>query len=173
MSFYVWILSGILWYTFFLSSLLLSSLARRRFHPRQTSGQAMVTGVYPSPPPVRAFIVCRAYYIGFIQHSHCSSIFIECNLLTLSCFPPINFLMQEKVPTSMHSVRLEPTKLILIDTRTTYQATGEYTCTGVTVIHSGTAVSRHLVIRHCHGPAVTFSFFFSLFSFFEEKGFPK
>ena len=33
--------------------------------------------------------------------------------------------MQEKVPTSMHSVRLEPTKLILIGTRTTYQAAGD------------------------------------------------
>ena len=33
--------------------------------------------------------------------------------------------MQEKAPTSMHSVRLEPTKSILIGTRTTYQATGD------------------------------------------------
>ena len=32
--------------------------------------------------------------------------------------------MQEIVPTSMHSVRLEPTGLILIGTWTTYQATG-------------------------------------------------
>ena len=44
---------------------------------------------------------------------------------TLSRFPPINLFMQEKVPTSMHSVRLEPTKWILIGTRTTYQATGD------------------------------------------------
>ena len=35
------------------------------------------------------------------------------------------FFMQEKAPTSMHSVRLEPTKLILIAARTTYQATGD------------------------------------------------
>ena len=36
---------------FFKSSLLLSSLTRRRFYPQQTSGQqAVVTGVYPSPP---------------------------------------------------------------------------------------------------------------------------
>ena len=35
--------------------------------------------------------------------------------------------MQEKVPTSMHSVRLEPTKLTLAGTRTTYedQTTGD------------------------------------------------
>ena len=31
--------------------------------------------------------------------------------------------MQEKAPTSMHSVRLGPTKLVLVGTRTTYQAT--------------------------------------------------
>ena len=35
-----------------------------------------------------------------------------------------HFFMQEKVPTGMHSVRLEPAKLFLIGTRTTYQATG-------------------------------------------------
>ena len=33
--------------------------------------------------------------------------------------------MREKVPTSMHSVRLELTNLILIRTRTTYEATGD------------------------------------------------
>ena len=38
--------------TFFLLffSLLLSSLTRRRFYPLRASGQAVVTGVYPSPP---------------------------------------------------------------------------------------------------------------------------
>ena len=34
--------------------------------------------------------------------------------------------MQEKALASVHSVGLEPTKLILIGTRTTYQATGVY-----------------------------------------------
>ena len=33
--------------------------------------------------------------------------------------------MQQKVPTSLYSVTLEPTKLILVGTRTTYSATGE------------------------------------------------
>ena len=44
--------------------------------------------------------------------------------------------MQEKVSTltSMHSVRLEPTKLILIGTRTTYQATGDADCGSTRVI---------------------------------------
>ena len=34
-----------------------------------------------------------------------------------------HFFRQEQVPTSMHSVRLEPTKLILLGTRTTYSST--------------------------------------------------
>ena len=33
-----------------LSSLLLSSSTRRRFDPQRSSGQAVVTGVVPSPP---------------------------------------------------------------------------------------------------------------------------
>ena len=33
--------------------------------------------------------------------------------------------MQEKVLTSVRLVRLEPTKLILVGTRTTYQSTGD------------------------------------------------
>ena len=35
---------------FFKSSLLLSSSTRRRFYPQRSSGQAVVTGVVPSPP---------------------------------------------------------------------------------------------------------------------------
>ena len=38
----------------------------------------------------------------------------------------------------MHSVRLEPTKLILIGTRTTYQATGDA---------GTTALKRDIIIR--------------------------
>ena len=34
----------------FLSSLLLSTSTRRRFYPQRSSGQAVVTGVVPSPP---------------------------------------------------------------------------------------------------------------------------
>ena len=36
-----------------------------------------------------------------------------------------SILIQEKVPTSMHSVRLEPTQLIVEGTRINYQATGD------------------------------------------------
>ena len=50
----------ILVFSFFFSwsSFLLSSSTRinRRFYPQRSSGQAVVTGVVPSPPPVRAFI---------------------------------------------------------------------------------------------------------------------
>ena len=38
------------YFSFFLSSLLLSSLTRRRFYPQRSSGQAEITGGVPSPP---------------------------------------------------------------------------------------------------------------------------
>ena len=47
---------------FFSSSLSLSSRACTRFYPKPSSGQAVVTGAYPSSPPARAFVFCR---IGF------------------------------------------------------------------------------------------------------------
>ena len=53
---------------------LLSSSTRRRFYPQRSSGQAVVTGVVPAPPRVRAFI----FIARRVQHSPCSSIFIEC-----------------------------------------------------------------------------------------------
>ena len=46
----------------------------RRFHPQQPSGQAVVTGVVPSPP----LYVPSRFIAHRVQHSHCSSIFIEC-----------------------------------------------------------------------------------------------
>ena len=74
-----------------------------------------------------------------VQHSHCSSTVIECCQLVLSRLPLIIFFsIKSPVRTSMHSVRLEPTNLILLTaagTRTTYQATvdnisvsGRYIC---------------------------------------------
>ena len=59
---------------FFKSSLSLSSSTRRTFYPQRSSGQAVVTGVVASSPRYlpSIFIAHR------IQHSHCSSIFIEC-----------------------------------------------------------------------------------------------
>ena len=63
-------------YGFFLSSsLLLSSLTITRFYPQRGSGQAVVTGLYPSPPRY-----APSFFIAHrIQHSHCSSIFTECS----------------------------------------------------------------------------------------------
>ena len=105
----------------FPSSLLLSSLNRRRFHPqRSSSGQAVLTGVVPSPPRyVASFFVAHR-----VQHySPCSSIFIECMqlahafalsaifLLIITIIPGRYSLYGRKSPrTSMHSVRLEPTE---------------------------------------------------------------
>ena len=69
----------------FLSSLLLSSLTRRRVYPQRSFGQAVVTGVVQSPP----WYVALFFVVHRVQRSHCSSIFIECSLLTLSRFPLI------------------------------------------------------------------------------------
>ena len=55
-------------------SLLLSSSTRRRLYPRRSSGQAVVTGVVPSPPRY----VPSSFIAHRVHNSHCSSIFIEC-----------------------------------------------------------------------------------------------
>ena len=51
----------------------------------------VVTGVVPSPRYVPSIFIAHR-----VQHSHCSSIFIECCSLTLSRFPLINFLCGKK-----------------------------------------------------------------------------
>ena len=58
----------------FFPSLLLSSSTRRRFYTQRPSGQAVVTGVVPSPPRY----VPSIFIAHRVQHSHSSSIFIEC-----------------------------------------------------------------------------------------------
>ena len=65
----------VFFFFFFQSSLLLSSLTRKRFYPQRSSGQAVVRGVVPSPPPR---YVPSTFIADRVQHSHCSSIFIEC-----------------------------------------------------------------------------------------------
>ena len=61
---------------FFLPLRSLSSLTRRRFClQRSSSGLAVVTGVVPSPPRY----VPLLFVAHSVQHSHCSSIFIECS----------------------------------------------------------------------------------------------
>ena len=61
-------------FVFLMITLPLSSLTRGRFYPQQSSsGQAVVAGVVPSPPRhVLSFFVAHR-----VQHSHCTSIFIE------------------------------------------------------------------------------------------------
>ena len=58
--------------------------------------------------------------------------------------------MQEEAPTRIYehalSVRLEPTKLILTGTRTTYQATGDAGSTGGGIIR-GTSYKRNAHMR--------------------------
>ena len=67
-----------------------------------------------------------------VQHSLCSSIFIECCSILLSRYPLVNFYARKKsLRTNMHSVRLEPTKLILAGTQTTYQANGDARYIGI------------------------------------------
>ena len=110
----------VLLFVFFLSSRLLSSSTRRRFYPQRSSGEAVVTGVVPSPRYVPSIFVAHR-----VQHSHCSSIFIECCYLTLSRFPLINFNARKSPYEYVLSVRIEPTKLIKVGTRITYQATGD------------------------------------------------
>ena len=52
------------------------TITRGRSYPQRASGQAVVTGVYPSPPRyVPSFFAAHR-----VQHSHRSSIFIECSI---------------------------------------------------------------------------------------------
>ena len=103
----------------FLIITLLSSSTRRRFHPQRSSGQAVVTGVVPSPRYVPSIFIAHR-----VQHSHCSSIFIECWKLTLSRFPLIIFLSKKK---SLRVCALGENWLILVGTTITYQAAGDAT----------------------------------------------
>ena len=86
-------------------------------HTRHTSdfpasGQVVVTGVVPSPPPVLAFIFVIAHRV---QQSHCSSIFHRVLLLTHAlAFSTSQFVRKKKSPriyASMHSGGFELTKL--------------------------------------------------------------
>ena len=93
-----------------------------RFHPQRSSGQSRGRRCNPFPSPVRVFVLIAHR----VQHSHYFSlIFIECLPTHALAHSADHFFKKEKVLTSasMHSVRLEPTKLILVGTRTTYRAT--------------------------------------------------
>ena len=104
------------------------------YFPAQLAGGFTLSDLLDKPwsqvssllPPVTCLqFLLRTRYT--VQHSHCSSIFIECCQLTLSRFPPINFYFYpRKSPYEyVHSVRIELAKLILVGTRITYEATGD------------------------------------------------
>ena len=102
----------------FFSYILLSSSTRRLFIPPAIFWTSRGHRCRPFSPPERAFI----FIAHRVQHSHCSSIFIECCQLTLSRFPLINYA--RKSPDEyVHSVTIEVTKLILVCTRITCQVT--------------------------------------------------
>ena len=108
----------------FWSSILFSSLTRRRLYTLNEllRRQAVVTGVYPPPPRYGPlFFVTHRVHSAFLLlvDFHRKKV---THALALS---DNQFLFQEKAPTSMHSARLEPTKLVLTGTRTTYQATAD------------------------------------------------
>ena len=75
-----------------------------------TSGQAVVTGVIPSPPRFlpSVFIAHR------VQQSHCSSIVhrvLQTHALALSASQFVHKKKSQRIYTSMHSAGLELTKL--------------------------------------------------------------
>ena len=80
---------------------------------RSSSGQAVVTGVFPSPRYMRAFIFGRVAYR--VQHPHCSSIFIAVANSRFRAFRYSVFMQEEVLP------GLERTKLIMVGKRTTFE----------------------------------------------------
>ena len=106
--------------SFFFFSSLLHSSSTRRFYPQRSCGQAVVTGVVPLGTCLQ-FLSRIGFSIPTARRF--SSNF--CYLM-LSRFPLIIFYARKSSCECVHSVRIELTKLILVGTRITYQATGEY-----------------------------------------------
>ena len=100
----------------------LNSYWSRRFYPQRSSGQAVFIVSSLLPPGTCLQFLSR---IGF---SIPTALRFSSNVANSRsrAFRWSTFT-QEKVPTSMyvHSVRIELAKLILVGTRTTYQATGD------------------------------------------------
>ena len=102
-------------------SILCSSSTHRRFYPQRFSGQAVVTGVVPSHPRYVPSFLSR---IGF---SIPTARRFSSNIANSRsrAFRYINFYARKSPYEYVHSARIEPTKLILVGTRKTYQATGD------------------------------------------------
>ena len=83
----------------------------KEVYPQRSRGQAMVTSVVPFLPSIEFMIPTARRFSSNVANSRSR---------TLSH----SILTKEEVPTNVRSLGLEATKLILIGTRTTYQATG-------------------------------------------------
>ena len=107
-------------FPFLPSSLLPSSSTRRRFYPQRSSGQAVVTGVVPSPP------WCVPSFLSRIRFRFPLLVDFHRMLLTHALALSANHIVySRKSPYEcVHSVRIGLAKLILVGTRITYQATG-------------------------------------------------
>ena len=90
----------------------------RRFY-RQRSGQAVVTDVVSSPRHAPSFSSRIAFSIPTARR------FSSKVANSRSRFPLIILYVRKNPYEYVHSVRIEPTKLILVGTRITYQATGD------------------------------------------------
>ena len=98
---------------------------QRGFQPQRPAGQAAVTDVVPSPPPVRAFIFVSRRVFSI------PAIYELCMLVDHRTLPThalafsatvVHFHERKKSPasTSVHSGGLEPAALTLLETRFTY-----------------------------------------------------
>ena len=89
-----------------------------RFYPQRSSGQAVVTDVVPSPPRYVPSFLSR---IGF---SIPAARPFSSNVATVALALSANQFLCKKITYEyVHSARIESTKLILVGTRITYQAT--------------------------------------------------
>ena len=116
-----------------------SSLTRSRFYPQRCFSGQTSRGFRcrPFSPPARAFILSRKAFNIPTASRRSSNV-------ANSRFRAFHYsiYVQEKVLTSVHSVRLEPTKLILVGTRTTYRATGD-ACTSYHTRETWTTTLQH------------------------------
>ena len=108
---------------FFSSSLLLSSSTRRGFLPSAIFWTSRGDRCRPFFPPGTCL-----QFLSRIGFSFSTVLLVDFHRMLLThalALSAKQFFMQEKVPTSMCTVRIKLAKLILVGTRITYQATGD------------------------------------------------
>ena len=112
------VLKACLHFSFFYRHFYFPAQLAGGFTPQQSSGQAVVTGFVLSPLRyVRSFFIARRFSISTGRRFSLNAPNSRSRDFRWSAFT------QENVLTSIHSVRLEPSKLILVSTRTTYLPT--------------------------------------------------